>query len=198
MNMLQWLFEKPKRDYFDNIKEGSTTTTERFEKASSTSKRPEVTIMNMRVGDYVTYREVDYYVRQRFMYKAGAFEWMAYQFSDSDKKNYLWLDIEEDDELTINLSKPIKLPPAINVEHLKAKKSVTIDKDVFEYDEHGYAQVKIEKEGNRWDSETVKYWDYFNADESKFLSFELWGANELEAAVGSPIKDFELEIYPGS
>lgn len=195
MGIIEWLLEKPRRDYFDNI---TSNSAENFNTASSTSKRHEVNIFNMRVGDYVTYESTDYFVRQRYLYKAGSFEWIAYQFSDSAREKYLWLDVEDDDELCITMSQPIKLPPGINIEHLKSRKPVKIDGENFQYDEHGYAQVKIEKENNRWDSETVKYWDYYNDNDSKFLSFELWGSDELEASLGVPIKDYQLDIYPGS
>jgi hypothetical protein len=198
MGMIEWLLEKPCRDYFDDIRESRSSSKDSYATATTNSNRSDVTIMNLRVGDYVTFRSVDYYVRQRFMYRAGSFEWMAYQFSDSSREKSLWLDVEEDDELSIEMSEPIKLPPEITVEHLKAKQPVSINGVMYYYDEHGYAQVKIEKENKRWDEDTVEYWDYYSQDESQYISFEKWGADELEGSVGYPIKDYELEIYPGS
>lgn len=195
MGMIQWLLEKPGRNYFSDVSD------EGYSPGKSNpagGKRKEVTIMNLRVGDYVTYQGVDYYVRQRYMYRAGAFEWLAYQFSDSDRKNYMWLDVEEDDELNIDMSNPIKLPENINSAYLNSKKPIEINGEKFEYDEFGRAQVRIERENYRWDNDIVEYWDYYNSDESKFLSFEKWGTDELEASLGKPIKEFELEIYPGS
>lgn len=193
MGIIEWLFEKPRRDYFDNI-----SYEEGFESAPSQPKRKDVNIFNLRVGDYVTYQNTDYYVRQRYMYRAGSYNWLAYQFSDSDRSKYMWLDVEEDDEVEINMSVPIKLPEGVTIESLKAKEPVHVNGEQFSYDEHGYAEVKIEKEDNKWVNDTVKYWDYYNQNETKFLSFELWGEGELEAALGNQIKDFELEIYPGS
>ncbi|MEW5819559.1 MAG: DUF4178 domain-containing protein [Cyanobacteriota bacterium] len=198
MPVLEWLFEKPRRDYFDNVRTEQPDKKVRYETVSSVDKRTDVTIMNMRVGDYVTYRGIDYYLRQRYIYRAGSYEWMSYQLSDSSKQNSLWLDVEDDDEINIEITEPISIPEGVTVENLKAKRPFTYNGEVFVYDEHGYAQVKIEKEDKRWDSETVKYWDYYNKDETKFLSLELWGNDELEASTGYPIKDFELDIYPGS
>ena len=198
MGMIEWLLEKPRRDYFDRVYEEKATSQARYNTASSTDKRTDVTIMNLRVGDYVTFKGIDYYVRQRYLYRAGSFEWLAYQFSDSARQNYLWLDVEDDDELSIEMSEPLKLPPEISVDVLKAKQPVTINGERFEYDEHGYAQVRIEKENKRWDSDTVEYWDYYTRDESKYISCEKWGDDELEASYGYPIKEFELDIYPGS
>ena len=197
MSVLQWLLEKPRRDYFNGVEESFTSTRDTYKNATAKPQRREVTILNMRVGDYVTYRSVDYYVRQRYLYKAGAYEWIAYQFSDSSRQNDLWLDVEDDDRINIHITESIKIPPGLSVEHLKAQKPFKLKGELFNYDEHGHAQVKIEKENNRWDSAIVEYWDYFNDDESKFISFEKWG-DELEASTGHPIKDYELEIYPGS
>lgn len=200
MGIFEWLFEKPKRDYFDDI--GSCAvleyqSKERFQTASSTVKRSDINIMNMRVGDYVTYRSIDYYVRQRYLYKAGRYEWLAYQFSDTSRQNTLWLDVEEDDEVNIEMTKPVNIPTGVTVSTLKSQKPFTYQGELYEYDEHGYAQVKIEKESRRWEEDTVEYWDYCNRSETQYISFEKWG-EELEATIGHPIKDFELEIYPGS
>lgn len=198
MGIFEWLFEPPRRDYFDNASNASTSTRETYERSSSTAKRTDVTILNMRVGDYVTYQGIDYYVRQRYIYRAGSFEWLAYQFSDSTRKNHLWLDVEDDDELNIEMTEPVDIPPGVTIQSLKQQKPFKSQGETYIYDEHGYAQVKIEKEDHRWDYETVEYWDYYNQDESKFISFEKWGTDELEASSGHPIREFELEIYPGS
>jgi len=197
MGVFEWLIEKPRRDYFDYKLAPKPAQRETFTKASSTVKRSDVTIMNMRVGDYVTYRGTDYFVRQRYLYRARSYEWISYQFSDSSRKNELWLDVEDDDQVNIEITEPIKLPPDLTIPHLKAKKPFTLNGEVFLYDEHGQAEVKIEKEGNSWDSDIVEYWDYYNKDETKFISIEKWG-DEVEASTGHPIKEFELEIYPGS
>lgn len=200
MGIVEWLIEKPRRDYFDDVNDYTRpvqATAERFKSASSTTERRSVSIMNMRVGDYVTYRDVDYYVRQRYLYKAGRFEWIAYQFSDSSRENDLWLGVEDDDEINIEITKTINVPTGVTVSTLKAQKPFTYNGELYEYDEHGYAQVKIEKENKRWDEDTVEYWDYCNRSETQYISFEKWG-DELEASIGHPIKDYELEIYPGS
>lgn len=196
MSMIEWLLEKPGRDYFDDIQ--SDSNIDSFNTAKNYTKRTNLNIMNLRVGDYVTYQNVDYYVRQRFLYKAGAYEWIAYQFSDNERQKYMWLDVEDDDGINIDMSVPIKLPSGVNLTMLKEKRSIKIDNELYEHDEYGRAQVKIERENKRWDSDVVEYWDYFNSDESKFLSFEKWGVDELETALGHPIKEYELEIFPGS
>lgn len=199
MGAIEWLFEKPRRDYFEDLDSSeSSSNKESFNSATSKTKRRDVTIMNLRVGDYVTYRSVDYYVRQRYMYRAGIYEWMAYQFSDSSKQKTLWLDVEDDDGIKIEMSEPIRMPSGVTEADLKAKKSFQYNNDTYEHDEYGYAQVRIENEDLKWDSTVVTYWDYYNSNQDKVISIEKWGNEELEATTGIPIKDYELEIYPGS
>lgn len=200
MGILNWLFEKPRRNYFDNISsdDGAEPPKEGFDNAASAPKRTDINIMNIRVGDYVTFRSVDYYVRQRYLYKAGAYGWNSYQFSDSSNEKEMWLDVEEDDQVEINLVEDVKLPPEVDRKHLDSKKPIIIDNDKFIYDEHGRAQVKIETVDKKWNYASTYYWDYYNEDETKFLSVEMWDNSEIEASVGCPIKNYELDIYPGS
>lgn len=198
MGIINWLLEKPNKDYFEGIEDTHSSIHRRYTNDSESSHRSELTIKNIQIGDYVTYRNVDYYVRQRYLYRAGAFEWMSYQFSDVGRKNYLWLDVEEDDELSIEMSKPVKLPPNVSIAVLESKKDIIVGSEVFHFDEHGYAQVRIQKENKSWELSKVEYWDYADENETRYLSIERWGVDELEATIGNPIREFELEIYPGS
>ncbi|MGD9580997.1 MAG: DUF4178 domain-containing protein, partial [Vampirovibrionia bacterium] len=102
------------------------------------------------------------------------------------------------DGIKIEMSEPIKMPYGVDEAHLKAKKPFFFNNDTFEHDEYGYAQVRIENEDHKWDSTVVTYWDYYNPTQDKVISIEKWSNEELEATTGVPIKDYELEIYPGS
>lgn len=148
-------------------------------------------VLTIRIGDVVGYEGVDYVVRNRYTFNSHGFKWYSYHLVDVISNDKLWLDAEDDDELEVAISRSIDLNIPDQIPH-----EVTWNGEPFYQDEHGIANVYIESEASSPKHSNVEYWDYANADETRFLCIERWGG-EYEASVSEPIEAYKLTILPG-
>jgi hypothetical protein len=180
MGLLDFLFGKPQRyDAQSSLP------------ALAESRLPSVgpNVLNLRVGDVVGYDGVDYVIRNRHVYNSHGFKWYSYHLVDVVSGRKFWLDAEDDDELIVAICEPVQLD-------LNGRVPSTLhhNREAFYEDEHGFANVLIESEASGPKHSSVEYWDFYNEDDSRFLSVERWGG-ETEASIGRYIQPFELTLY---
>lgn len=185
MGFFDFLFGTPKT-YQDT--QSGTLGSGRRALSTSTPRRPEASILNVQVGGVITYNTTDFIVRNRYVYENHGFEWYSFHLVDSISGQKLWIDAEDDDELEIALSQPVKMALSLPMQTKLFHNGIS-----FYQDEHGYAKVLIESEDSDPHYTQVEFWDYYDEAEQQFLGVERWG-NELEVSVGHYIEPFELSI----
>ena len=156
-------------------------------------RAPEVekrTLMNMRVGDMVTYELEDYQVVGKLIFNDHGFQWFEYQLESIDRT--LWLSVEMDDELEVSIYE--KAHYKIN-EPIPDK--IEYNGEIYNLDEKGTANVGGQGRSNNVSGHSVRYFDFCNDNEDHYLSVEIWGS-EVEVSTGVPANDFDFTVIAGS
>lgn len=185
MGLLDFLFGKPKQY------KQSTAVAVGGSRALSQPNRalnPEASVLDVRVGDVISYNATDFVVKQRYVYENHGWEWFSYHLVDTISEQKLWLDAEDDDGLEVAVNTPVKLDLKMPI-----PERLFVDGVTYHLDEHGYAKVLIESENSAPRYAEVEFWDFYDDSDEKSLGVERWG-NDFEASVGRYIEPFELTI----
>lgn len=145
------------------------------------------TLFNLEVGDVVAVEEVDYEVEAVLCFNDHGWKWREYKLKDALK--VLWLSVEVDDEVEISLYEEVRIPG-----FTPGKK---VDYDGVEYYQDECGEAILEKVSGLLGvvpNERVRYYEYCDMDEEKYLAAEVWGG-ETEVSIGRPIKEYNVEIY---
>lgn len=148
------------------------------------------TVMNLKIGDIVTYDLEDYQVVGKLSYNDHGFKWYAYQLQGSDRMR--WLSVEMDDELELGIYEKADFPVQEPI-----PKKLNLGGVTYYLDESGTAIVHGEGRGQNVDGMSCRYFDFYDEDEEKYLSVEIWGS-EVEVSTGRGIEAYELQIIAGS
>lgn len=160
---------------------------------SKEPQRPDIkerTVMNIKTGDFITYDLEDFEVVGKLSFNDHGFKWFAYQLQGNNK--VIWLSVEMDDELELGIyvKSKLKLQEPL-------PKKIELDGVTYFQDEYGTAIVKGEGRSQNVDGAQCRYFSYFDEEDEKALSLEIWG-NEIEASTGYYIEEYELKIIAGS
>jgi hypothetical protein len=148
-------------------------------------------LLNMRVGDIVSYDLIDYTVVGLIKYEDSGYTWTAYQLEGDGER--IWLGVEQDDALEAGIYKPVKLDLGD-----KPPRKITYRDKVFYLDEAGSATiVAVEGQAGAVAGQRINYWEYEDESEDYALSVEMWGG-DLEVSFGYYIHPRELSIMAGS
>jgi hypothetical protein len=188
MGILDFLFGKPKS--YDDSRRNLPVLASGARDLAVRAKTAEATVLDVRVGDVITYDTTDYVVRNRHVYESHGFEWLSYHLVDTISGQKLWIDAEDDDELEVAVSRSIRLELK-----LPMPEQIRYEGKVYHLDEHGYAKVLIESQDSTPRYSQVEYWDFCDQDEVHYLGVERWG-DELEASLAEEIEPYELTILP--
>ena len=186
MGFFEFLFGKPKT--YQHTERAALGSGNRSLSTSTTRRRPEASILNVQVGGVISYNATDFVVRNRYVYEDHGFEWFSFHLVDTISGQKLWIDAEDDDELSVALSQPVKMDISLPMQSKLFHNGIS-----FYQDEHGYAKVLIESEDSEPHYSQVEFWDFYDEEDEQFLGIERWG-NELEVSVGHYIEPFELSI----
>lgn len=169
---------------------------------------PEYDVTNLSVKDLRKGFIIEYDMKTWEIIEEYEYDWGNNNFSkeylldSGDKKCFL--DVEDDGDLFITVSKPVKvfkidetIPDAVAKNQKPPSKVVYKDKTYYlESDSAGYFH-DITKGTDDW--EELISWDYFTEDENEIISITQWDENSFEASEGRVIKEFEISnIIPGS
>ncbi len=188
MGLLDFLFGKPKTQDASRLPALHTGSSGVPVRALT----PDASVLDLRVGDVVSYDGIDFVVRNRHVYSSHGFNWFSFHFVDTVSGQKLWVDAEDDDELDVAVSRSVRLnltlPLPEQIEHQGR---------TYYLDEHGHAEVLIESQDSTPQRSRVEYWDYCDDTEDYYLSVERWG-EELEVSVAQAIEPYELTILGGA
>lgn len=146
--------------------------------------------LNIRVNDIVTYNLEDYQVVGKLSYNDSGYKWVAYQLEGQSET--IWLSAEMDDELELGIYKSSKEKLTQPIPN-----NVSLGGVNYFLDEKGTARVRGEGRGANVDGQEVKYFDFTNDTDDKFLSVEVWGS-EVEVSIGYEIEKYEIKIIAAS
>ena len=104
----------------------------------------------------------------------------------SDKNNKM----DDEIELGIYEKASLKLNEPI-------PESIDYNGITYYLDEKGIANVQGEGRGQNVNGKQVRYLDFCDETEEKYLSIEVWGS-EVEVSSGYEIDDFDIKIIAGS
>lgn len=124
------------------------------------------------------------------------------EFKIENDKDTFFLNLEEDDELVLSISKKVRLVsigddlPDHIVRHQKPPSKIEYEGIIYllENENPGYFNDP-EKDKDNW-IELIS-WDYIDKSGEFVLCIEQWDEREFEASVGKIVKEFEISnIYP--
>ncbi|WP_100330067.1 DUF4178 domain-containing protein [Bacillus xiapuensis] len=150
----------------------------------------ERTVLNLQVGDIVTYNLEDYQVVGKLHYNDSGYTWDAYQLQGEGKIK--WLSVEMDDELEIGMYERANLQLDQPI-----PESVAYKDRQYHLSEQGTAFVKGEGRSQNVHGKDMEYYDFEDNSEEHFLSVEIWGS-EVEVSYGYAIEEYEIKILAGS
>ena len=163
----------------------------------------DIRIKDLDVGFVFDYDLSNWEVQQAYEYDWGDNYFSdEYKISDGDKT--LYLSVEDDDELTLSVSKKLKikaLGTAVLEQLMGSQKPPTS----FEYEGERYV-MEEESPGffhdlanGKDDWEELISWTFTNENGEKLITIEQWDEKEFEASVGKYIKEFEISnILPAT
>ncbi|RDW21556.1 DUF4178 domain-containing protein [Oceanobacillus chungangensis] len=162
-----------------------------FSKKEQNQPAPEKrTVMNMKVGDIVTYEFHDFEVVGKLTLRDGSYEWYDYQLLGEE--GTLWLSVEMDDELELAIYQKVKLQVS-----KPYPKKLTYDNKTYYLEEEGVARVTGEGRSKNVHGMETHYADYEDDSEESYLGLESWDT-EVEVSTGYAIEPYELKIIAGS
>ena len=169
-------------------------------------KEPRYNVTNIKVTDLDKNFVFDYDLSSWLITAMYEYDWgdnfFTREFKIESDKETAFLNIEEDDELQISISKKVKirhidndLPEYIIKNECPPNKLEYKGKTFFlEGENPGYFN-DTDYKNESW-IEFIS-WDYTSEDEKYVLSIEQWGENKFEATYGKFIKEYEISnIYP--
>lgn len=148
------------------------------------------TLMNIKVGDMVTYELEDYQVVGKLIFNDHGYQWFEYQLETIDRT--LWLSVEMDDELEVSIYEKASLKVSEPVSKKLEYEGIT-----YYLDEKGSANVNGQGRSANVSGHTVRYFDFCDDEEEHYLSVEIWGS-EVEVSTGIPANDYDFNIIAGS
>ena len=148
----------------------------------------DATITNLRMGDIVTYFDVDYVVEGRVDYNDSGWPWTCFMLVDGD--DVRWLAVEEDDKLEVSMWEEIDMDLGT-----EPPKTIEYDGERFKQVENGRANVTQTGKTGRRAGMSCDYFEYEGSSE-RYLSVERWGM-ETEVSIGQDVNPYSLEILPG-
>lgn len=161
-----------------------------FQKKKDVAKVEKRTLMNVKVGDMLTYDLEDYQVVGKLTLNDHGYQWHEYQLEGADKT--IWLNVELDDELDVSVYKKIKLklPEPI-------PDKIEAEGKTYYLEEKGTANVSGQGRSVNVSGQQVSYYDFSDEDEENYLSVEFWGGDS-EVSQGYAANDYDFNIIAGS
>lgn len=178
--------------------DASVSTTQKVDMPGPTIETVDVGKVILLKGVGETIEDYELIVKARHQYEEDGFIWHELECESGADK--FWIEIENDDELTVSLTlKKMKLgevgltPEKIKSIEKADKGIVTFEGRSFEYEDCGKA--RFYRNGNRSSGETFQYWDFESEDELHFLTVESWGEKNYELYYSEQLRPSQISIF---
>lgn len=169
-------------------------------------KEPKYDVTNIRVTDLDKNFVFDYDLSNWMVVGVYKYDWGDHYFTQEYKiendKETCFLNIEDDDELIISISKKVRLVrigqdlPDYIAKHQTPPSTIEYEGNTYflENENSGYFN---DKDNNPENWVELISWDFVDKSGEFVLCIEQWGEREFEASAGKIIKEYEISnIYP--
>lgn len=175
MGVLKNLFSKKKEPSYDSTRIG---------------------IRDLKTGFIFDYDLSSWEVINTYKYDWGN-HFFTQEYKISDGHQTLFLNVEEEDELSLSLGKKIKLSDIAKnfstelINNQKPPQEIIFQNETFILEEEspGYF-LDTSREYSDW--EEFISWDFIGNKSQQILTIEQWAKNEFEASLATKIKEFEI------
>ncbi len=170
---------------------------DKFKKKKEPNYDPSnIKVTDLAQGFVFEYNMSTWEVKNEYEYDWGD-NFFSKEYKITNGEETLFLAVEDDDELSITLSKKIKLRKIDTdiadsiIKFSEAPREIIYEgtKYFLEKESPGYFR-DLSKDANDWD-EFIS-WDYYDDSEELYICVEQWDEKEFEASAGSSIKDYEI------
>lgn len=162
----------------------------------------DVKITDLRRGFIVEYDLKTWEVKEEYEYDWGS-NYFTREFKLDSGNEILYLHMDENDELSLTMTKKIKIRsvdedlPEYIIKHQEAPRKAHYDGKDFFLDKESPGYFSDDPENDDSWIELIS-WEYYDANEEFILAVEQWGDKDFEAAFGRVVKPFEFSnIIPG-
>lgn len=173
---------------------------DRFKKEKEPDYDPgNITVKDLDVGFIFEYDLKTWEVKEAYDYDWGN-NFFTKEYKISDGNETLYLEVEEDDELELSVSKKVKvllidedLPETIEKEKRPPKKLIYEGVTYYRDEESpGYFRNTRDDENDDRSWSELIAWSYYDEEDEKVLTIEQWGEHEFQASVGRYIELYEI------
>ncbi len=174
----------------------------RRKKKKDEDERPDYDVTNLKVTDLRAGFTLDYDFKTWLVKEEYEYDWGDYNFSYEYKlisdDDHVFLSVEDEDELSLTLSRKIKtgkLPKRIFhaiEESGKPPREIEYDGKTFYYESESPGFFRDTAKRSRDQSEEFVAWDYYDESEEFVLTIEQWDDEEFEASLGKIIEEDEI------
>lgn len=172
-------------------------------KEEDTRDSSKLSVVDLRVGDFVDYFMKSWEVREVFRYDWGNNDF-THEYQLFDGTETIFLHVEEDDELELSIARSVSLntinPMLRNtiISEDEPPASIEFDGTTYFKQEEAQGHVTEDGEDNEHASAFIS-WDYCDRLEKKLLTIERHGEQEFDAFVGEYVEKYEFSnIIPKS
>lgn len=171
-----------------------------FKRKNSTYDSTDIRVDDLDKGFIFDYDLSSWIVKAVYTYDWGDDNFTK-EFKIENESETAFLNIEDDDELLISISKKVRVVtiddtlPDYIIDNQSPPSKIEYDGKVYllESENPGYFNDGEGKE--KW-IEFIS-WDYIDKSETYTLSIERWDERKFEASLGRVVKEFEISnIYP--
>ena len=168
-----------------------------FKKKKGSSYDPSnIKVTDLAQGFVFEYNMSTQEVKEEYEYDWGE-NFFSKEYKINNGEETLFLSVEDDDELSLVMTKKIKLRKIDSdvadsiMKFNEAPREIMYEgkKYFLEKESPGYFR-DISNDASDWD-EFVS-WDYYDDSEELYICLEQWDEKEFEAAAGITIKEFEI------
>ena len=154
-------------------------------------------VKDVKVGGFIWIKDKVFSIAEQYRYKDNGDEWVEFKLYSCNDGKTLYLEWEEDDELTVSLTSEIIKFKDLNID----------EDDLEEMDEEEEGKIKFRGKTYSYEDsykatfhrgDSAKgdelYIYEFEDEDGKFLTIEEWEGDDYEAFTGSTIPPGEIEV----
>lgn len=170
----------------------------RFKKEKETNYSS-MTVRELEVGCILEYDLRTFEIKEAYEYDWGD-NFFSKEYKMTDGVQTLFLSVEEDDELELEVSEKIKIRkiqddlPEYLKDHKKPPNKISHNGIKYLYDEESPGYFRNCKDDRESDDSWTEFisWSCYDDPEKHILTLEQWGDNDFEASTGVLIKEFQI------
>ena len=172
-----------------------------FDVFKKKDKKPEydptnISVLDLQKGFVFEYDLKTWVVKAAYDYDWGN-NFFSREYKIDNGEQQFFLSVENDDELSLSISKKIKIRlldeniPEYISKNEKPPATLIYKNKKYYLDEENPGYFKdVENKTDNW-AELIS-WTYYDEEDENIITIEQWGDDEFDASAGKVIKEFEI------